>query len=352
MEQLAGEKRPSSPGSVPDASSKRHCSGPNASLSTSPSASPNAPDSPMVSPRQEQGLAEANISLGYDLEVEDPEFGFNRDYPEDDDSDSIDSCGNPRYKKDAPMTEKMPKPPKQSDVRCRCGSANAKKAPCGNCSCSKWGYPCSSSVCGCHDACQNPFNNLAHIFGTTDQPLKLHPCFVAWVLKLHPVLQRSLDVDWLFSEVLEGGGGTLEYEVKNCKKLASWKRSWEQAEGDPDMQEELKMKLLRLAFLDDKCEYYFSFCQGPVDSFGSWTNEDVSKPPTFSFSPFMTIADLSLYRMCGTVESAASVWSGGSGTVAIVTNVRTEQVCRVTGAAVSVRPTISPIRENRDCRND
>lgn len=80
------------------------------------------------------------------------------------------------------MTETEVEPPKQADVRCRCQSNNKTKLPCRNCACSKWGYPCSSE-CGCSEACQSPFNNLARIFGTTDPSIKPHPCFVTWLLK-------------------------------------------------------------------------------------------------------------------------------------------------------------------------
>lgn len=93
-------------------------------------------------------------------------------------------CGpaSPRYLENAEVTEAKVEPPKQEDVHCRCQSTNKTKVPCRNCACSKWGYPCSSE-CGCGEACQSPFNDLARIFGTTDPSIKPHPCFVTWLLK-------------------------------------------------------------------------------------------------------------------------------------------------------------------------
>lgn len=217
--------------------------------------------------------------------------GFPEDFDAYDDTDSLDSSsGGPRYKKDAPVTEAtFQDPPKQADVRCRCGSAaeaEKKNAPsCHECSCSRSGYPCSSSRCGCGGgggggeaaACRNPWNGLANsiFFGEKQdgKPRQPHPCFRSWLGRRGP-RQGTLDLDYVFENLL--GCGSLEDAAEGCAQLGAWKRSWERAAGKPEVQAKLKVELLRLAVVDGECDnYFFSFCQGSSIHAGQWWDERV-----------------------------------------------------------------------------
>ncbi|KAL1381993.1 hypothetical protein HDK64DRAFT_57011 [Phyllosticta capitalensis] len=215
-----------------------------------------------------------NAQVNLDFYSREMELADQDMYDDDGSGDSGDSGDEDTYHPTAPITERRVEPPQDFSPRCGYSSGNsrANRGPCVNCACSKWGYRCSPSTCGCSTSCQNPFNilPLEDLFGSAS--VKLHPCFVTWILKRGykkagparvnlPQITRK----WLFDRVQENMDISDFSESYNA-----WVKQWEtvdDAADDNPRKIHLMRSLLRLAFEegfeygDELHDWFFSFCR-------------------------------------------------------------------------------------------
>lgn len=174
-----------------------------------------------------------------------------------------------------------PDPPPASSTHCRCGTTNAKKKPCAQCACSRWGLGCQPATCGCHGgpSCHNPFNSVdaPALFGPA--PVVLHGCFVTWVLKhgkriaaAGGITRRSL-----FDMALGTTPSLGDLDPCGDEGVQPWLAEWNglpAAEREGVRGVELQQELNRTAFTkgraDDRVQgVFYSFCRSDTDPWES-----------------------------------------------------------------------------------
>lgn len=167
---------------------------------------------------------------------------------------------------DAQQVDRVPEPPSPSSTHCRCTAGNARKKACVSCACSKWGYGCQPSTCGCDGGpgCHNPFNKLdvAALFGP--EPAVLHACFVAWAQGQDAA---RITARYLFGLALGSAGGC------DAAPYLAWRARWDALpvrERDGAAGVEMQRELNRLAFTRrGACsDLFYSFCRDE-----HWTSE-------------------------------------------------------------------------------
>ncbi|KAI8634195.1 hypothetical protein F5Y19DRAFT_203533 [Xylariaceae sp. FL1651] len=186
----------------------------------------------------------------------------------------------PEYKPDAPVTEEKTDGPAPSSMGCHCessaDSSDSEQVPhlCQKCACSDQGYGCIAS-CGCDETCKNNFNKIAldRILGTdtSGPPLKLHPCFIAFLQK-HEV-DEAITLDYLFEHLLSGLGYVPD---GNDEEIDAWRVKWGTTCSGPDplaQTEALERELLRLGLGGKHGSWFFSFCYPNSGRIGSWQQD-------------------------------------------------------------------------------
>ncbi|KAJ4423194.1 hypothetical protein N0V82_002188 [Gnomoniopsis sp. IMI 355080] len=161
-------------------------------------------------------------------------------------------------------------PPPKSSTSCRCDATNAVKVPCTNCTCSEWGYACNTEICGCHGgpACHNPFNGIdvPSLFGS--DPITLHECFIAWVLKQKGMQTEQINIKALFELAVRSSHLITEITEYDDPYL-EWRTKWD-ALSKPEQEVEvgLRQEMNRMAFTknDSSMTVFFSLCRQP----GHW----------------------------------------------------------------------------------
>ncbi|KAF2153399.1 hypothetical protein K461DRAFT_312783 [Myriangium duriaei CBS 260.36] len=204
----------------------------------------------------------------HDTEIDGEEADIN------DDLDSGFWGDSPPYKRDRPVTEITVEAPKQSAKGCRCRADNTKKKACINCGCSKWGYKCLPDTCGCASGCTNPFNKIdvELLIGLTEQPTKLHPCFVSRVLRpprgSHR-LPEDITLEYVFNLVYQEAKGHLDgLKTDYAEWHADWLKANEPASDViPEERIRLMQDLVREAVTETQIGntmmyWFFSFCRG------------------------------------------------------------------------------------------
>lgn len=150
---------------------------------------------------------------------------------------------------------------------------------CSNCTCSKWGYKCQVTICGCQAGpyCQNPFNDFdtEAVFGP--EPVILHPCFISWMLKQQEFGPEKFTRRFLFDIAFTREDSIEMRNQSSSNPYRGWKAKWDRlptSEQDADPGIALQQQLNRIAFTDQKSttNTFYSFCrkQHWRDDDGTW----------------------------------------------------------------------------------
>ena len=207
------------------------------------------------------------------------------------------------YNQYAPVTEKDSAPGAPAESHCLCRAS--EKGPCnGACDCSKLGAPVRNllRVRRRRERMRQPVQGpRARPFGAAPDPasppLRAHPRFTHWLLRADPSTRHAVDVDSLFDKVLGGGeGGELRDAAEACYQLEDWLKEQDQqgagAGDDTEKRAALRAQLVRYAFAERACGWFFSFRRRRG---GSW-EDDAGTPPAYAFPIPASLTSVPLFR--------------------------------------------------------